>query len=204
MKKNIYYLYIAPALSILIPTPARLAYGIILLLELNFLVLLGSLPQSMIKHFNVNEFSKPLSFIFLISFVIIFRQLVSLYSPLIANTLYLNFYLTSIASFPMVLFSDDEITEMSLKVRLKLGLKYSLKFTLFGILYFLLRDLISFGTVTLPGRYQLYEYVIFKKLYENNSFFWNSIPFGLVLIAVFLAIATYIQKKFDIVRRAQV
>jgi hypothetical protein len=204
MNKNIYYLYIAPSLTILIPAPARFAYGIILLVELNFLVLSGILPQSMIKHFKVNEFSKPLYFIFLISFVIVFRQLISLYSPLISNTLYFNFYLTAIASFPMILFTDEEITEMPLKRRLTLGLKNSFKYTVFGLLYFLFRDLISFGTITLPGRHQIIEYVIFKKLFESNSFFWNSIPFGLILLAMFLALTTFIQKKFDIVRRAQV
>lgn len=201
MKNKFFYLYITTALTMIIPTNGRFAYGLTLVFELFFLVLFTNLLQSLIKKIKFTEFIKPFTFFFVFVLTVLYEQLIGLFSPFIALTLGFNFYLTALATIPTIFFTSDYIIDLSLGNRLKKTLKQVLLYSLFALFFFLLRDIISFGTVTLPTSYSLLEIKIIKPLFDNNSFFWNSIPFALILLSVIYAIACYINRKFEVVRR---
>lgn len=201
MKNKFFYLYITTALTMIIPTNGRFAYGLTLVFELFFLVLFTNLLQSLIKKIKLTEFIKPFTFFFVFVLTVLYEQLIGLFSPFIALTLGFNFYLTALATIPTIFFTSDYIIDLSLGNRLKKTLKQVLLYSLFALFFFLLRDIISFGTVTLPTSYSLLEIKIIKPLFDNNSFFWNSIPFALILLSVIYAISCYINRKFEVVRR---
>ena len=51
MKKRSIYVLIATILTVLVPTPGRFVYGAALVIELNFIMLIGTLINSLVKNF---------------------------------------------------------------------------------------------------------------------------------------------------------
>ncbi|NLM00859.1 MAG: hypothetical protein GX220_05330 [Treponema sp.] len=196
------YIYIASCLSMLVPAPARLAYGLILILEVNFITFFSILSQSLIRNLRVDEFSKPLNFAFLFLFVLLYQQILNLYSPIISFTLGFNIYLTALAAIPSVFFTSDYIFSQNLSRRIKYSFKHCYLFSILALFFYVIRDLFAFGTLTFPGRFGIIEFKLIPVLYNFNSFFFNSILFALILLALFLAFVSLINRKFEIIRRA--
>lgn len=204
MKNKTVFFYIAAALSIIIPSPGRLGFGIILVLEMFFLVFFGTLLNSLIKHLRIEEFTNLLMFVTLFTLVIIFQQLLSLYSPIFTLTLGFSVYLTALSSMIAGFFASPKVLESSLSFRLSKNMKSTTLFSIVALLFYTVRDIFSFGTITLPGRLGLIEFKIIESLPFNDSFFWNSIPFALIMLAIFTAAATLINRKLEIIRRTMV
>ena len=55
MKRRSVYLLIATILAILVPSPGRFVYGITLVLELNLVMLIGTLSVSLVKKMKLEE-----------------------------------------------------------------------------------------------------------------------------------------------------
>ena len=72
-------------------------------------------------------------------------------------------------------------------------------FAVFSLLFFSIRDLLGYGTISLPGPSGLIEFHIVK---ENAlsflGFFFASIPGAMILLAVLLAVITLVMKKMEI------
>lgn len=196
------FAYIAAALSMFVPAPGRLAYGLVLILEIIFLTFFGVLLQSITKKLSAEDFSKPLSFVFLFFLVLIFQQILNILCPFITITLGFNIYLVALSAVPVVFFTSNYIFSQKLSFRLKYTMKHCMIFSFLGFLFFLFRDIFAFGTITLPGRHKLLEIILIPALYEYNSFFFNSIPFALILLSILLAFVSLILRKFEIVRRS--
>ena len=55
MKRRSVYLLIATILAILVPSPGRFVYGVTLVIELNLLMLIGTLSVSLIKKMKLEK-----------------------------------------------------------------------------------------------------------------------------------------------------
>lgn len=198
MKKSPVFVFIAGALSLLVPTTGRFAYGIILVIGLLFITLFTSLCKSLCHSASLDEFIVPVSLVFLSVFTVLYKQLVTIYSPIIAFTLDFSIYLASLSSLMLgFIFSETEDT-MSF---LGKNLKHALLFSLFALFFYLLRDYFGYGTITLPARDGLRIYNLPYVHFLDHSFFWSSIPFALLFLALLLALFTLVNRKFDIIRR---
>ena len=49
MKKRSIYVLIATILTVLVPAPGRFVYGVALVIELNFVMLIGTVINSLVK-----------------------------------------------------------------------------------------------------------------------------------------------------------
>ena len=203
MKRRSIYVFLATTLAILVPSPGRFVYGIVLVLELNLLMLVGTASVSLIKKIKMEKMMTVCVILFLLSTTILFRQIFIIFQPEIILTLGFIIFLIPISLFMLgYIFSD---TEKKLKDRLQRNMIHSLTYSIFALLYFLLRDLIGFGTFTFFGKnHQIFEKVIFDSNKIGVFSLLASIPGSLIFSSILLFIYIFVRNKIDIYHIAEV
>ena len=197
MKKRSIYVLIATILSVLVPAPGRFVYGVALVLEVNLIMLIGTLVNSLVKKIKLEELNTLIILIMIISSTILYRQIMITICPEVMLTLGVLIYLTPISVFSFgYIFSN---MEQPLAERLKLNMLHVLTFSVYTLLFFLFRDLAGYGTFTFFGKsHQIYEKVLISP--DNLGFFSfvASIPGALTLSSVLLFIHIYVRTRFEI------
>lgn len=199
MKKNELYIYIVLDLAILLPSPARLAYGLILVILFNILLFSGILFKRAVEKIFSEESMQTIILLFFLFFVtVLFRQFIILYSAPVAFVLGIIFYIPLLTSF--ILGNILTKTERPLQEDILVITKKSLVFTVFSLLFYSFRDIVAYGTLTVPAPGGIKELFIFNphKLSFINTF-WGSIPGGLVLTAIIYSVVSFIMKKLEII-----
>ena len=202
MKKRSIYVLIATILTVLVPAPGRFVYGAALVIELNLIMLIGTVMNSFIKKIKLEEISTLIILIMIISTTILYRQIMILICPEVMLTLGFLIYLMPISVFCFgYVFStlDQPIAQ-----RLKFNMTHVLTFSGYELLYFLLRDLAGYGTFTFFGKaHQIYEKVLISP--DNLGFFslMASIPGALILSSVLLFIHIFIRNQFEIMSNTE-
>ena len=203
MKRRSVYVMIATILAILVPSPGRFVYGVTLALELNLLMLIGTLANSFVKKIKLDELNTVIILIFEISTAVLFRQIMILLQPEVMLTLGFLIYLMPVSVFLFgYLFSNKD---EPLKARLKLNMFHVLTYSIYAMLFFLLRDIAGYGTITFFGKnHQIFEKVLISP--EKTGFFaiFASIPGALILSSMLLFIHIYVRNKFAIVQKTEV
>lgn len=203
MKRRSIYVFLATTLAILVPSPGRFIYGIVLVLELNLLMLVGTASVSLIKKIKMEEMMTVCVIMFLLATTILFRQIFIIFQPEIILTLGFIIFLIPVSLFMMgYIFSDSE---KKLSERLRRNMIHSLTYSVFALLYFLLRDLIGFGTFTFFGKnHQIFEKVIIDSDKLGVGSILASIPGSLILSAILLYVYIFVRNKIDIYHKAEV
>lgn len=195
-RRSIYFL-IATILTVLVPTPGRFVYGVSIVLELNLLMLIGTVTNSFVRKIKLEGMSTIIILISLISVTIFYRQLMILICPEVMLTLGFMIYLMPVSVvFFGYIFSNQEQT---LAERLTLNMLHMLTFSVYVLLFFLIRDLAGYGTFTFFGKgHQIFEKVIISP--DNLGFFslLASIPGSLIFSSVLLFIHIFVRNEFDI------
>lgn len=202
MKKNNLYIFITAYLALLIITPGRFVYGIIVMLELFLLVMTGTLTLSLIKKIKMEEITSLILMTVLISFTILYRQILVITFTEIALTLTYVLYFPTLSVFllnNLILHQDK-----TLRVRIVKNLRSSITFTVLGLLFFLFRDIAGYGTITFFGKnHNIYEKLIFKSDGSGVFAFVASIPGALILSGISIFIFQYITRKIKIVKNVE-
>ena len=102
-RRSIYFL-IATILTVLVPTPGRFVYGVSIVLELNLLMLIGTVTNSFVRKIKLEGMSTIIILISLISVTIFYRQLMILICPEVMLTLGFMIYLMPVS---VVFFDTD-------------------------------------------------------------------------------------------------
>ncbi len=202
MKKRSIYVLIATILTVLVPTPGRFVYGVALVIELNFIMLIGTLINSLVKKIKLEELNTLIILTTIISTTILYRQILILICPEVMLTLGFMIYLIPISVFSFgYLFSNQH---EPLAARLKLNMIHILTFSVYVLLYFLLRDLAGYGTFTFFGKaHQIYEKVLISP--DNLGFFsiLASVPGALILSSILLFIHIFVRNRFEMMGNAE-
>ena len=195
--KNI-FLYILSLLPILISTPPYLGCGIIIILLLNLLMILGTTFRFLTNKFNTEQSDKFMLLLFLVFFVIIYKRLLVLFSPILGMMLGLALYFVPLSSLCLdYLFSNDNY--VSSKVFGK-NMKQSGLFSLALFVFFLFREIIAFGSISIPVR----NGVKVLKFLPWSGSFWATIPGGFIILGIVLAVVILIDKNLDKVRNTKI
>jgi Na+-transporting NADH:ubiquinone oxidoreductase subunit NqrD len=200
MKKKSHLVYIAAAISILLPATGRFAIGIVICIAMLFITFFGTIFNRIIRNLVSKDSAVFYQFVISILLCTIFNQLLALYSPVIS--IYMNFtvYLAAFSSMIIGFFASEE-DDKDFSDTLSHNIMNTLKFCLLTLFFFLIRDYIGYSTFTLPGQFGFIEYKMPSIHQYYKSFFWGSIPCAIVLLALGLALITFISRRFDIVRR---
>lgn len=200
MKKSELSFFITLSLAMLVPVPGRLAYGIILILLLNILVFSGILFKKIISMFYSGELQNVILCALMISTCVLFRQVSLILFPLQTFVLGITIFMPVLTSFVLGrLYVNRDIPVVS---ELKSSLKSSIGFSLFSILFFSIRDIIGYGTLSFPSGIGIKEIRLFDVASSEVSFlgmFWASIPGALILIAIEILIVASINNNLNII-----
>lgn len=203
MKQKSLYIYIAAYLAILIPLPGRFIYGLILMIELMLLTNIGTLINSLVKKFKLTDIRSAIIMITLISFVILFRQILIIAYSEMALTLGFYIYLPAVSIFQIHFLFDD--MDNSLKIRLQDNNKKTFVFSFSSLFFFLFRDIASYGTFTFFGKnHQMYEKVIFNPDKIGIFSFFATIPGALILAGLVLFVQIIFRNKFRIIKNSEI
>ena len=193
------YEYIMISLALLVPVPGRLSYGLVLILEMNLLMLTGTLFCRFIHYLHFDALQDMLVAVFLIFMSVLFKQFIILYSPLVALTLGFQIYLPAVSSF--ILGNLYEAQMSSLLEDVKKNMLRSGEFSLFAFIMFLFRDLFGYGSISLPYPKGVLELIFIKDFkYSFIGAFWASIPGALMFTALVVILLSHIENKFDIIK----
>lgn len=177
-----FLIYIGTTLAIVLPFPGRIAYGIFALLHFNVSVVLLTLMFYAINLLNVKFLRLGICSLELVALTILYKQLLVIFCPVAVLTIGFSFYLPAVSAVVITIFNlriKNSIKESCLD-----KLKKSLSISAFCFIIFVLRDILGFGTITLPN----WQSLLVIKIPEipflaGNSFmsFFATIPGCMVL-----------------------
>lgn len=200
MTRKAISLYMAATCAIAIVAPGRLVCGLIIAVELQFLMLFGLLFKAFLRKIKLDNLAQPLMLCFAVYFTIMFKQLLTLIMPELALQLSFVLYLPTISTFTTVFLLEE--TPMTLKESMKKDLPVSFHFEVYIIMVSFLRDVLGYGTLTLPFADSQLEYVLFSSERISATSFLATIPGSLVLNALLLSLYLFIEKKGAILKKA--
>lgn len=196
MKKYSTYMFIAAFLSIIIPTPGRFVFGFTVLLELFLFTIIGTVFNCLFPKLKINEVKTFLLLMTLLTFAILYRQIFIIFQTEVAFVLGFLFYIPPLSLFLITILIEDN--NEPLLSQLKANLKLSSIFCISGLLLFLFRDIISFGTITFYGKnHMIFEKIIFNSDITMLFSFCASIPGILILSGSVLLIIKIIRTKIS-------
>ena len=190
MKRKSTYVFLAAALMMLVLDPGRFVYGFVLVIELNFIVLMGTLSVSLVKKLKLDEIQSVTVIFLMLASTVLYRQIIVLMQPEIVLTLGFLIYVIPLSFYSIgYVFAD---TEKKLSDRLKNNMIQSLMYSIFALLFFIIRDLLGYGTFTFFGTgHQIYEKVIIKADRTGLLSIIASVPGALIFSGVLLSIHTF-------------
>ncbi len=202
MKKNELYTYVTLSLAMLVPSPARFAYGLVMIVMLNILILVGTIFRKLVNNFFYDDLQNVLITVLLISFCILFKQVIVIYSPIIALTLGILFFMPVLTSF--VLGNLYNKSEKPLIDDLVANLSKSLAFSLYSLIFFAIRDIFGYGTLSFP----IPEGIHAIKIFDNQTsscvgIFFSSIPGGIILFTLMILLFSYTMKNLEIIATSE-
>ena len=87
MKKDNMFFYLTAYLALLIPAPGRFVYGFTLMSEVFLLSIIGSLSVLLIEKIKFEQLKSIIFILILVSFSILFRQIIVMINSQVALTL---------------------------------------------------------------------------------------------------------------------
>ena len=201
-QKNIYITIVA-FLAILIPTPGRFVYGFTVIFEMALLMVLGTLLDELIKKLKLTHLKTVLLMMIILFISVFYRQIIVILHPEVALVLGFVLYLPPISLFLMgFLYRNNDLP---LKNRLLKNSILILTVIIFGLIFFLIRDILGYGTFTFFGNcHQIYEKVIITSDKLGIFSFLASIPGSLMLLGLFLYLYIFVSQKINIIKNAEV
>lgn len=200
MTKKAISVYMAATCAISIITPGRFVCGIIFSVEICLLMLCGILFRALINLCKLQKVRQILILMFVVYLTMFYKNLLIIIMPELALQLGFSLFLPTISTFSTVFLMEDKTT--SLKENLKNDLPGALLFSVYTLFISFVRDLLGFGTITLPAIGSFKEYIIFDTQSVSAASFVATIPGSLVLSALLLSLYLFVENKFHILKRA--
>ena len=196
MKKNLYFVFIAASFALLIAAPGRLAYGFPLILELNILMAATSAFSAIIKKFEMGTLSDILTVSFILFMTILFKQILIFFSPVIALTLSFCVYIPALSVFLLANVFQEKPNANAGNV------ETTFWFSIFSLLFFLLRDILGYGTVSIPLPNGIKESYLFNSYDTAFLSFFATIPGALLVLLLCMSFLLTVQIKMNTIEKA--
>lgn len=202
MKKNNMFFYLTAYLALLIPAPGRFVYGFTLMTEVFLLSIIGGLSVILIEKIKFDQLKSTLFILILVAFSILFRQILIIINSQVALTLGFVVFFPPVSLFILnILFTLK--TEKFL-VQFRHRIVKMLIFTLGGMMIFLIRDILGYGTFTFFGKnHFIYEKVLFDSNKIGVFSLLASIPGVLVILGIIYFLFIQFSKKIEILKNKE-
>ena len=199
MKNKNLYFYLTAYLALLIPAPGRFVYGFTLMMELFLLSFVAIFSIIFVQKIKFEQLKSIIFILIIISFTILFRQLMIFINAEVVLTLGFLFYLPPVSLLILnILFTQKQEDFLS---QFKHNVIKTTIFTFGGMIIFLIRDIFGYGTFTFFGKnHFIYEIVLFNSNDIGIFSLLATIPGVLLLIGLLYFIYIKISNKFDIIK----
>ena len=191
MHKRFVSIYFSASLACMIPFPGRFAYGIILAAELFVLVFGATLFRAAIGKLEFVRSGNLFFMVFVIFLTMLFRQILAALLPIAALSAGFALYVPAISAFTAGFFSENE----SGKSILKRNVFYTAIFCAFVLVFFLLRDLVGFGTITYITTRGIAEKVLFDSERAAFASFFAALPGVLLSLSLIAFVHAFVASK---------
>ena len=202
MKKNNMFFYLTAYLALLIPAPGRFVYGFTLMTEVFLLSIIGGLSVLLIEKIKFDQLKSTLFILILVAFSILFRQILIIINSQVALTLGFVVFFPPVSLFILnILFT---LTTERFLVQFRHRIVKMLIFTLGGMMIFLIRDILGYGTFTFFGKnHFIYEKVLFDSNKIGVFSLLASIPGVLVILGIIYFLFIQFSKKIEILKNKE-
>ena len=200
MTRKALSVYMSATCALMIVAPGRLVCGIILALEIIILMFAGTMLRALCRKIKINDISNTIILTGIIFLTILIKQILMIVMPVISLQLSFVLFIPAISTFTTVFLLDEN--EYKLKHELKINMVPATFFACYSIIFSLIRDILGFGTITIPCYKQQLEYVLFDPERVSAFTFFGTIPGALILSALFLAMYLTAEKRFNIIKKA--
>ncbi len=178
------------ALCPLVPAAGRFAHALILAAAVILIFSAGLLFREISRQLNFGRFGPVLEMTALAATASLFSLLLSALFPLLQLTLGIYIFLTAFSY--LVLISIDNFSGRDITFFLILPF-------IPGILFFgLIRELLGFGTISLPHYSGLIEIQVLPAMTGNGIGFWGTSAAALILLALLLALTRFVTRKLAV------
>lgn len=194
MRKSI-LLFTTAILSIIVPLPSRFAYTVVMIFAINFIMLTCTTLKFFIRKLDLAGLESMLLLVFMFAMTILFKQLVILFSPVIALTMGFVIYLAPVSSF-----MTGHILEPQEKYEgniFAINMRNSGILTLIAVLVSFLREMLAFGSFSLPFPDGIHVYDFPLANSSQQSLFFSTIPGAFIIIGLIFAVVMFINRKIE-------
>lgn len=196
--KNKYYLSCVVMSLTLVVAPSNLVSALVLLLELNILVLAGTVLKRLKVWSFLYEYKTLLILTALIAIVSVYSLVIGVWDPGVQLQLGFLLYLNAASSFVIstVFSADDEDDDRQETI------KKVLYFSAVCLAIFALREILGNGTITYPALRGAAECVVLENKLPAMTLF-ASIPGAMICATGVLGVLAIVERWKDIFRRAE-
>lgn len=175
--------FLCTSLALLIPFPGRIAFGIFALVHFNVCVILLTLILHAIKKLGFEKIRLGICAMELVALTVLYTQILAIFCPIASLTLGFSLYLSAASSVCVVLLNFHN--KNSIKADCLEKFKNAVYLSAFVLIIYILRDILGFGTVSLPAWKNLFIVKI-PVLLNQTSFtdFFATIPGCMLLITL--------------------
>ena len=160
-------------------------------------MILGTTFRFFVNKINSGNTEKILTLALLIFITIIFKRLLVLFSPVLGIMLSFSIYFVPVSSLCLEhLYSKDDYSSSKVFGQ---NMKKSGLFSLYLFLFFLFREIIAFGSISIP----VVKGIKLLKFLPWSTNFWATIPGTFIILGVILSLILVIDKRFDVVRKSK-
>lgn len=199
MKQNIFDIYITAAFSLIIPITGRMAFGLVTIVELNILVFFTFGFSYLLNFLDIDDLRTISPMIFMVFLAVFLQCLLKIFFPIVAFSMGFSQYLICFSALAIgTLFPHSE--KISFKSQFKSLLSLMLPMSIILFCFFALRDVLGYGTLTLPGPWGIMEIKCFRG-FDGIPFF-ASIPFTFICVGLLAALFDFIRTKVIILHRS--
>jgi hypothetical protein len=173
-------------------------------------MLFGSLLKIVIQKLALKDFEQITMAAALAALVILFRQFLTLFSPVMSLTMSFSVYIIGFSTVVIGgLFlsskegaglGDEEAVSLPRLLHRNIKTVVTLIAPILG--FYALRDILGFGTLTLPGRHQLLEWRILKPAGASGFSFWGTSGGAFILLGMILGVYLFCTRKLRIAERS--
>ncbi len=190
-KKNL-ILYLITNISIFIPSPPYLGYGIILVIIFNISLIISITVSHLIHTLNDN-YRVPIILLFSALTTVLMLQLVTIFSPIISLTISFIVYFVplSVLAFDK-LFYDENLNSIEKRTK---SFKVLIMLTITTIFFFTIREILAFGSISYPSTNGIITVPLFGSLFSYYNFFWASIPGALIQLSFFTVFIPFLFRE---------
>lgn len=188
----------------LVPGTGRFAYSLYLAVALFFILFFALISRFLILKAGFKDTEEYVTMVFLISGAVIFQKVMCFFFPVLAFTLEFYVYLSCFTGLVLFfLFSNEseELFSLDFKEILFKATIVTLKFIFLFLFFGVIREVIGYGSVSLPAFSGVKVFSIFPERTAPLFKFVATTSGGLVFTAIMLCVFRYSFVRYESEKR---